>query len=383
MGKVTTAPDGYQGESWDPPVGIREEISRASLGTTYEIVQPPPAEAHLARLERWHLQSVSRGFLPEHRVGTCLRRLQPLSSTVRVFKSHEKCHYGGLMVCGSIWVCPVCAAKISEHRRMDLQQGIETWKGLGGSVLLITHTVPHYGFQPLKFVLQGFGKGRRLQLNRKPFKGLTKRIGLAGTVRALEVTHGDNGWHVHDHELFLLRPGSTVNLLELQGELLAQWQDACESAGLDRPNLHGISVQDGNYAAKYASKWGMDCELTKSHLKRGREENFTPWDLLRFGKRDLFREYAKAFKGKRQLVWSKGLRDLLGLGKDKTDEEIAAQVDEEAELLGTLSAQEWAWVLRADRRGELLHVAEASGWSGVLRYIAKLIRVEEQGECPF
>ena len=128
MGKVTTAPDGYQGESWDPPVGIREEISRASLGTTYEIVQPPPAEAHLARLERWHLQSVSRGFLPEHRVGTCLRRLQPLSSTVRVFKSHEKCHYGGLMVCGSIWVCPVCAAKISEHRRMDLQQGIETWK---------------------------------------------------------------------------------------------------------------------------------------------------------------------------------------------------------------------------------------------------------------
>lgn len=357
--------------------------SGASLGTTYEIMQPPPVEWLQARLEFWRLQGVSRKFLPTERVALCFRRKRPLVDQVKILKSHEKCHYGGLIACGSLWVCPVCAAKITEHRRQELVQAIDAWKKMGGTVVMVVHTVPHYAHQTLNTVLEGFTRARRSMLNRKPYKRLQKQIGSAGSVRALEVTHGVNGWHVHDHELLFLAPGCEWDPLEIQGAMLEPWQDACESAGLGRPNFRGVQVQDGSQAAKYAAKWGLECELTKSHVKKGREDNLTPWDFLRQGKKELFCEYAKRFKGKRQLVWSDGLRDLLGLGKPLTDEEIADKEDEAAELLGQLTDYEWAWILRAEKRGELLQVANESGWLGVLRFIGELLREQPFNGCPF
>ena len=39
----------------------------------------------------------------------------------------------------------------------------------------------------------------------------------------------------------------------------------------------------------------------------------------------LAREYYKATKGRKALVWSRGLRDMCGLGEELSDEEVAAQ----------------------------------------------------------
>ena len=44
---------------------------------------------------------------------------------------HNKAFYQGLMSCGGIWTCPVCAAKISERRRQELKQAIEAAQALG------------------------------------------------------------------------------------------------------------------------------------------------------------------------------------------------------------------------------------------------------------
>jgi hypothetical protein len=327
-------------------------------------------------------------MLPDHRINTCLRRMRPLQGGVKILKSHEKAHYSGLMVCGSVWCCPVCAAKISERRNAELVQSVNSWRAKGGSVLMLTQTVPHYAFQALSLVLGGFGKARKLMRHRKPWKRLAKRIGLIGTIRALEVTYGENGWHVHVHELLFLEPGFEVFLTGIEGEILKMWQDACESAGLDRPNMRGIQLQDGTYAARYAGKWGVEDELTKAHLKRGRDGNIGPWDMLRMAGAGgtaiapLFREYAEAFRGKRQLVWSEGLRDLLGLGVQVSDEELANQIEEEAVLLGTLKEYQWRIVLHADRRGELLEVAAAEGWPGVIAYIRGLVKAGH-GAAPF
>src|SRR5438552_1083589 len=74
------------------------------------------------RQVRWQLQREARALLPHERVAFCMRRIQ--ATTVDVFYSpqHQSAHYGGLMVCGSVWVCPLCAAKISERRRAELEQ---------------------------------------------------------------------------------------------------------------------------------------------------------------------------------------------------------------------------------------------------------------------
>lgn len=296
---------------------------------------------------------------------------------VDVLRKDDRAYYSGLMTCGSIWLCPVCASKISEARRQELIQAMETWKADGGQVVMVIYTLPHSLFQPLSDVLGGLTKARTLMMHRKAYKTVKRRLDLAGSVRSLEVTHGVHGWHAHFHELLFIPAGVEVDPQALRVELLLQWQSACTSTYGLIPNEHGVVVQDAAAAAKYASKWGLESEMTKSHVKRGKDGGLTPFDLLRAEKKELFQEYAECFKGRRQLYWSKGLRDRLGLGKEKSDEDLAGQVDEEAAILGNLTAAEWDAVLKADARGELLRVAQSSGWAGVIRYIGKIT------ECPF
>jgi len=358
------------------------EGAQGSLGTTYEIAVPPqeeePAERLMARLERWRLQAIARAVLPEERVAICLRRIRPMVSGVSVWNGKQKAHYTGLMVCGSIWNCPICAAKISEGRRVHLREGIAKWRKRGGQVLHLVQTVPHYSFQPLREVLQGFMRSRLLQRNRKSWRGLAKDIGLAGIVRGLETTWGQNGWHVHSHELLFVKSGPD-NIQDLESRVRPTWESACVSAGLGRPNDRGVVIQDGSYADRYAAKWGLESEVTKGHMKAGRDGNYSPWDLLRaIGNginefHPLFQEYAKAFKGRHQLEWSKELWDLLEMGKKESDEDLAGRLEEEAEFMGRIGPEQWKVIEKAEKRGEVLEVAHKEGWRGVIKFINTLI----------
>ena len=137
-------------------------------------------------------------------------------------------------------------------------------------------------------------------------------IDCIGTVRAWEVTHGDNGWHPHFHILLFVRPG--LDLEQLRFEFYALWANCCRLAKLPIPSQeHGVRLDDGAQAANYVSKglWGLDREMTKGHLKKAKHGR-SPFDLLRSYLYDqdrqagaLFCDYARSFKGKRQLVWSK------------------------------------------------------------------------------
>ena len=312
-------------------------------------------------------------------MNNCMRLVKPQRSTVDILTSNGNTHYSGLTVCGSVWLCPICAAKISEKRRVELKRAVAYARENGYQVLLLTQTIPHYAHQRLKPLLAKFQQARITQRNRKSWKRIAQSVGLVGTLRSLEVTHGENGWHVHTHELLFVKSENPINPKVLTAEILPTWQSACESVDLDIPNHHGVDVQDGTYAEQYVNKWGIEEEMTKSHVKHGREGGRTPWDVLRdylaFGDCDdaeLFREFAKAFKGKRQLTWSRGLRDLLHLGVELSDEELAAQEEEQAELLGSLSLVQWRFILAKDARGEVLEVARSGGWNGVLKYLNRL-----------
>ena len=108
---------------------------------------------------------------------------------------------------------------------------------------------------------------------------------------------------------------------------------------------HGLDLRDGKYASQYVSKWGLEHELTKGHIKKGKENSLTPFDLLQLSIDDeevffkkpskLFQEFAISVKGSRQLVWSRGLKKLLEI-EDKTDEELAEETENEAISLRTV-----------------------------------------------
>ena len=348
------------------------------LGNPYQITAPPATIAKKNnRLAKFSLLDVSRHILPDYRVSKCYRTV--VGNHVEVWQSAQNTHhYKGVMMCGSVWHCPVCSSKISERRRQDLTVAMDNAKVMGLTPYLVTYTIPHHQKQKLKDLLKKFNYSRSLFYHRKSWKTYSRQIGLSGSVKALELTQGENGWHVHLHELLFCKNGRPE---PTAAELLPLWQKAALSAGLQCPNEHGVKVDHGQKAQDYITKWGAESEMTKSMIKHGREGSRTPWDILRdfelYGDEqdaELFREYAKAFQGKKQLIWSKGLRTLLQMQPEKTDEQIAAEQEAGSQRVGIISKADWKLILQYDKRGEVLDLADAGGMEAVNELIRKLRR---------
>lgn len=363
----------------DPETG--EIITLSPSGLTVR-------DAAECRLERFALQSVVRDLLPDSRTAKCLRWRQK-DKSVQVWKSNQyhRAHYKGLQTCSSVWACPVCAAKISERRRSELEILIASHQAAGGVVLLVTRTFPHQRTDVLADLLGQMAKAEASYKAHRDYKAMVKAFGLVGAVRAVEVTHGANGWHPHVHELLFLSLAVVVD--DLEEDLFRLWQGAAVRAGLPSPSrAHGLQVQDGTHAAKYASKWGLEAELTQWHRKRGKVESQTPFDLLRrvFDIQDkhaaaLFREYAEAFHGRHQLQFSRGLKKLYAIA-ELSDEELTQRQDDDAILLGSLTSEQWKAVCDSGQRGALLEVAASAGLDSVLSMIDTLMRSRGRAAKP-
>lgn len=351
-----------------------------------------------ARALRYVLQHVAADLLPNERVAKCLRWRQSRDASVSVWRSveHRKAHFKGLQVCGSLWSCPVCAAKISERRRAELVAAITTHTSAGGGVMLLTLTNSHDRKDDLAELLEGQAAALKRFRGDRASMRLFDAMGVVGMIRSVEVTHGDaNGWHPHYHFLvFTARPLGRTSTAKYRTLLAGHWIECCRASGLKLPSMsRGVDLRGGEHAAKYASKWGLEDEMVKSHIKTGREGRRTPWDLLKDAARGgegceyagrLFREYAQVFKGKRQLVWSKGLKAALGV-EEISDEEIAVAAEDDAEHVLTLSHDDWLRVCRHMLRWKVLDLAEEGGAPAVLGLLhdLALTDVAEYSGCPF
>jgi hypothetical protein len=250
----------------------------------------------------------------------------------------------------------------------------------GGAVLHGTYTVRHDRHDDLADLLERFGRSYQRLTGHRAYRTLIRpTYQIFGSVRALETTHGENGWHPHYHViLFLSRPLTAAELARLDVELRALWERSAALDGLTMDE-HGFELRAGKGAGSaYAAKWGMEDELTKSHLKRGRHGGSSPWDLLRAaGAGDgraahLWREYAGVFKGRRQLMWSPGLRALLGLEDEKPDSAVATSLPDDAVHLGWVTLADWFLVLRTAKRAALLNLAGGGDWDMCRQFLAEL-----------
>src|SRR5215469_16349364 len=74
---------------------------------------------------------------------------------------------------------------------------------------------------------------------------------------------------------------------------------------------------------------------------------------------ELFREYARVFHHRRQIVWSNGLRETLGLGEEVSDEEAAQKEMDAPELLSVYCTwEQWEIIRGNDARAEYLEIIE-------------------------
>lgn len=294
--------------------------------------------------------------------------------------------YGKVATCGSIWVCPVCSARILSERTSEIARGFETWEGGGGTVGMATLTVRHNRSQRLKDVWGIVGKAWSRMTSGRAWATVTDRLGLVGWMRTVEMTHGANGWHVHLHVLLFVRDVDQTDFMIGQQLLLERWADSVSKVGgsvvSDAQDVRMFVDVEGGDLGYFAKAYydGADAgedvafEVTRSDLKSG--SGRAPMEILHDAVESgvdvspdwvLWREYEQASHRKRMHTWSRGMRDLLGLNDERTDEEIAADEDglPEVVTVGWINRQDWHRVRASDALyWGLLDAVDADGLEG-------------------
>lgn len=298
---------------------------------------------------------------------------------------HRSAGFGGLATCGSVWACPVCSAKIAVRRASEVEQALNWNVERGGSVVFATLTVRHRRGQSLSTLWNdalragwdGMTKGR-------PWRELKKMLGFDHYIRATEVTHGDNGWHAHFHLLLLCQRGISQDMADaFASALSALWIRALDKRGFEALEQgQDVRIVDpgsglkemGDYFAKqvYRQTRDMAFEGAGGRFKKGRRSGRTPFqileDFLETGNADdfdLWEEYARVSKGRRQLTWSRGLKASAGV-ESVSDEEIAAE-ELNGETMITLPRSSWQVVFHVAEA--LLDTTERWGVAGATKWL--------------
>lgn len=385
----------------------RTSGAAASALVHRETRNPPSVEDHQRwRRERFERRRISSKLVIEadrldagasaeqwirpRRVARCSWRL---GETVGVHHGPSGAHLSGTERCASIWACPVCSAVIRAERAAEIETGVVAHLDAGGGALFVTGTIRHAVGDLLETGLNAVIEGWTRVIRGNPWKKWAERIGLVGIVRSVEVTYGHvNGWHPHLHGLLLLKaPISDEMTAAFMAWIADRWRTMVTKLGADEPSdEYGFKVRavgkDGRVLAKYLAKMqehagvGVGSELARGDLKSARSQtSLMPFELLdsAFNNPEhaaLWLDYLDATAGRQCITFSRGLRDLLGLGEDRTDEQLIED-SESAEMVGVLDGDTYDELRkqrrvcdlldqieaasRGDRSGDLLHLLAA------------------------
>lgn len=321
----------------------------------------------------------------------------------------KRAGFAGLQTCGSVWSCPTCSAKILGKRQTEISTAVDYWvtqkdSEPAGQVAMLTFTMKHKNGQLLKTLWSALSdgwaaitSGRVYSAEKEAYGVATTRVVKSGKragqtvpthvlpwLRVVEVTHGANGWHVHAHVIVCLPAGMTEEQLqELYDAWWKRWNSGLKSAGVDGSQKvntaefitgREVSKRVGTYVTKntYTAGDTAGLEAARGDLKKGRFGNRAIFQVLgdlvlqpegSFPERDagIWAEYEQASKGRRQMTWAGGARELLCLDEvEQTDEEIASEevgTSDDAALL--IRTDAWAQITAvAGRKARLLDLAE-------------------------
>jgi hypothetical protein len=284
-----------------------------------------------------------------------------------------------------------------------------------GRVFHVVQTFKHAREDDLKHNLSMLALARTKMHAAREYKDFCQLYGFVGTIRTLEVTHSDkNGWHPHIHQLILTRSSWPISrFLRFKASYMRMWRKYASRAGLvsyddactfdlvsdERESLRRMSdyvsgdtgfltdeelIEMDNQISNLDRREKNNStstakEMTFQAVKMAKNESRSPMQLLRdfaisgcVYSGVLFHEYLDAFDGKRQVLWSNGLKKKFGI-KDFNDKELAEKAPVDEILLGILNKAEWSAVLANSRaRGEILKIAESSEWSDVQEFVEVL-----------
>jgi hypothetical protein len=368
------------------PVGVPADSKRDTDQSWYYAKFATPGEETAGqprRAVRLALRALLRQVTEVDRCKRCGRDILGGAAVVKVREGVA--HFANIESCGRVWLCAVCSAKIRARRGDEIAEAVGRHIANGGGAYFATATLPHDQGDALQASLDVLTKAWRALMTGKASTTERERFGILGNIKAVEITHGRNGWHPHIHAVILTSGDvSVLELCDWFGRLDARWARALTRLGWApgkvgyRFRLDLVNRSTAAGLAAYVTKVqesGLGNEIARADLKRGRKSSRTPLQILAdFGTdgladdQDLWLEYERATAAKSALRWSRGLRaQLLPDVDEQTDEEIASEDvggDEVAVLLPHL------WYRITEIPGAdsaVLNAIESDGMQGLIR----------------
>lgn len=279
-----------------------------------------------------------------------LRNIQRVTGMSRISRCHKAIKYGhdsvdivarsyaggdqsvsvlNVIRCGSVWACSVCSHVQAMAERSAISQAVTNAQAIGWTVWFLTTTIAHDHDTSLADEMQQVADARRSWRNRAAWKSAAKEAGYRGSIRVLEITLGENGWHLHVHELLFCE--KRTDMWKTDGGMRA-WSKACLDAGV-KPISEDAQfcrqVRPG-HDANYMTKWSISDELTDPQQQK-LSPNYTVWELAdRAAAGDqycLFKwhEYEEATFGRKRVYWSADLKTLLTIEEQPKEDEIVSE----------------------------------------------------------
>ena len=309
-------------------------------------------------VRRWRIRRASQrvlcGALPEKSWPRVVRCGWSMGALVRLLGQEGNTSWTGVEHCNSIWACPLCASRIREGRRLEIQEGFNAAQKLGWKAWFVTFTVPHTIKTPLS---KSLGAMRSAWAKMRRYSSLKSFwSGVEGVIKSTEVQVGSHGFHPHFHCIFFTH-GSID-----ESKLKAAWAKAIVKEGLARPSdKFGVYTKEATSVgiSRYLSKVQeekVSFEMSRSDLKQGRKKaaewHCSPFDLLDKEvelpidmpqRQKLWVEFFKATKSVSAIRWSKGLKEKLFV-EEVEDEKLGALSPEEADAQLQIVRKEYRWL---------------------------------------
>lgn len=351
-----------------------------------------PSRPAWSRIVRYLLQSEARRLLPfKHRTRICQRLIASGKDTVDIMldRANHSAYYKNLVVCGMPWTCPVCAARITEHRRIEIAQAVRV---LNVRCVLVTYTVQHDASERLITVRRALQDAYTFMWSGRWADDFNEFWDVIGTIKALEDTYGRNGFHPHFHSLMFMETGEDTAALEgrFQDALKARWQKSLEKYGRYAKWDVGVTVKVVySDIAEYVDKlghepldepgWDITHEIAKGPSKMGKVHGYTPNQLLlesyrgQFVFEKIWLEHVEGTWKCKQIRWSEGLRELAGLDANEPGEQEMAEIlPDNYEFFASFTHTMWAFFLDQNVTGEILQIAGRGDIEALWEFFEKM-----------
>lgn len=282
------------------------------------------------------------------RVASC-RHKRVVRNSVQIRTDGKAVSIVGVETCASARDCPVCAPNIYLGRAEEIKHSTRAWRAKGGLVVMLTLTARHKGITDLEWlgrrVSRAWSRMRRSRRFDRWWRGELGG-GVRWVIRGDDQTHGKNGWHPHLHVLLFLHRQPTSAELDY---IYERWSECVQSelGSAFVPNReHGVHVKHSTDDA-YLEKLGL--EVAHITAKSGRQDGQrTPWELLQdacdgdHGAADLWQEHSKAMLGRRQIGWSRGMKQNFQVDQ-RSDAELADEQLSFGEPWVCYDIAAWLW----------------------------------------